>query len=53
MVVEVTPDYPSQWAAIMAVAFRKWVRRAEVDDGRRPGLTSQEHAHTPEHGSRI
>jgi transposase-like protein len=47
MVAEVTPDYPSQWAAINAVAQKleigtsetllKWVRRAEIDDGRRPG----------------
>lgn len=52
MVAEVTPDYDSQWAAMCAVAgklgvgspetLRTWVRRAEVDAGRRPGLASEQ-----------
>jgi transposase len=51
MVAEVRPQYPSQWAAITAVAgmlgigtpetLRTWIRRSEVDTGQRPGMTSQ------------
>jgi transposase len=54
MVAEVLPHYPSEWPAIVAVAdklgigtaetLRKWVRRAEVDAGTRPGLSTEENA---------
>ena len=51
MVLEHAQEYPSQWAAITSIAeklgvnketVRMWVRRVEVDSGRRPGLTTDE-----------
>ena len=51
MVREHRPEYPSQWAAITSIAeefgmtaetLRSWVRRAETDAGKRPGVSSAE-----------
>jgi transposase len=53
MVLEVTPEHDSQWAAIRSVApkigcsaeaLRIWVRQHERDHGKRPGLTTDEKA---------
>ena len=50
MVAEVRPDYPSEYAAMTAVAgmlgigspetIRTWFRRQLVDAGARPGVTT-------------
>jgi transposase len=54
MVTDKREDYSSEWAAITAVAIligvspetlRVWVRRSQVDQGSRPGLTTDERAH--------
>ncbi len=57
MVLDHAHEYPSQWKAIESIAekleihretLRVWVRRAEVDQGRRPGLTTDERARMKE-----
>ncbi len=54
MVAEVRPDYPSEYAAITAVAgmlgigsaetIRTWIRRVQVDAGQRAGVTTDAQA---------
>jgi len=57
MVLENEREYSSQWSAIVSIAakigctaetLRKWVRRVEIDAGRRGGLTSDERARIKE-----
>jgi len=51
LVAEHAGEYEWEWAAISSISekigctaetLRKWVRQAQRDDGKRPGLTTQE-----------
>ena len=49
MVLDHTREHPSRWAAVVSIAekigcsaqtLNEWVKKAEVDSGRKPGLTT-------------
>ncbi len=51
MVSEQRKEYSSEWATIRSIAekfgvkhetLRQWVRRAQIDGGQRPGVTSEQ-----------
>jgi transposase len=51
MVLEHRSEHASQWAAIVSIAAKigctaqtlnEWVKKADVDGGRKPGVTSEE-----------
>ena len=57
MVFEHENEYGSEWEAMCSIAekigcsaesLRKWVRRTEIDSGRREGLTSDDRARMKE-----
>ena len=57
MVFECEREHSSQWSAILSIAqkigctpetLRTWVRRVEIDTGRRGGVTSDERARIKE-----